>query len=236
MRESFQSLRLKAPQQSKSSAMASLQEYYGLKSLNPKGKSEGTVIAVYSSTGSNHFRGELVPKSSPPDLLTGDSVVPAYVPFAEIGDGGGDKSDEKSVRRRQKPEVDCRSGNLEKLLKDEITGGACGFSPSTGKGLAMRPKSATRTLLHSEFELGTLDSIPIGLGESIMIDGFSTFHKSSSTSSLKDNEKNGSATVWPTGWSLKPDLQALSTSAIAKPIFDGLPIPIAGRRSKAALD
>ncbi|KAI9074343.1 hypothetical protein K1719_043715 [Acacia pycnantha] len=240
--ETFQSLRLKAPRQSKSPAITSLQEYYGLKSLNPRGKSEETEMAVYSSAGPNYFsREEWRPKASPmsdlpPDLLTGDSVVPEYVPLAEIGDGGCDKSDEKSVRRRQKPEVDSGAGILEKLLKEENNGGASGFSSSTGKGLALRPKSASRTQLLSESESGPLDSIPIGLGESIMFDGLSTVHKSSSTSSLREQEKNNSVTVWPTGWSLKPDFQALSTATIAKPIFDGLPNPITGRRSKAALD
>ncbi|XP_054801637.1 uncharacterized protein LOC129305685 [Prosopis cineraria] len=241
MQEAFQSLRLKAPRQSMSPTMTTLQQYYGLKSLNPRGTSEGTEMAVYSSTGSNYFREDWLPKASPmsdmpPGLLTGNSAVPEYVPLVEIGDGGGDKSDEKSVRRRQKPEVDSGAGTPEKLWKEENTGGTSGFSPSTGKGLAMRPKSASRNLLHSESESGSLDSIPIGLGESIMIDGLSTVHKSSSTSSFKEQEKNNSATVWPTGWSLKPDLQALSTASIAKPIFDGLPIPITGRRSKAALD
>ncbi|XP_028805558.1 uncharacterized protein LOC114760468 [Neltuma alba] len=241
MQEPLQSLRLKAPRQSTSPAMTTLQEYYGLKSLNPRGTSEGTEMAVYSSAGSNYFREEWLPKASPmsdvpPDLLTGNSAVPEYVPLVETWNGGGDKSEEKSVRRRQKSEVDSGAGTPEKLLKEENTGGASGFSPSTGKRLAMRPKSASRTLLHSDSESGPLDSIPVGLGESIMIDGLSTVHKSSSTSSLKEQEKNSSATVWPTGWSLKPDLQALSTAAIAKPIFDGLPIPITGRRSKTALD
>ncbi|KAI9092465.1 hypothetical protein K1719_027593 [Acacia pycnantha] len=210
--------------------------------LKSQGKSEETEMAVYSSAGPNYFsREEWRPKASPmsdlpPDLLTGDSVVPEYVPLAEIGDGGCDKSDEKSVRRRQKPEVDSGAGILEKLLKEENNGGASGFSSSTGKGLALRPKSASRTQLLSESESGPLDSIPIGLGESIMFDGLSTVHKSSSTSSLREQEKNNSVTVWPTGWSLKPDFQALSTATIAKPIFDGLPNPITGRRSKAALD
>lgn len=252
LQESIRSLRLKAPRQNKSPAMTTLQKYYGLTSSNPGDKSEGTEMAVYSSTNSDYFRDEWLSKSSamsdlPPnshqksrnsveDLLTGDNAVANYVPLAEIGDGGGDKSDEKSVRRRQKAEVDSGAGTPERLLKDENSGGINGYFSSTGKGLAMRPKSASRNLLLAEPDSGCLDSIPVGLGESIITEGFYVVRKSSSTSSLKEQEKNSSATVWPSGWSLKPDLQALSNAAIAKPIFDGLPIPISGRRSKAALD
>ena len=50
-------------------------------------------------------------------------------------------------------------------------------------------------------------------------------------------DTSGSSSIWPTSmWSLKPDLQALSSAAIGKPIFDGLPKPITGRKNKAALD
>ncbi|KAF7820309.1 LysM and putative peptidoglycan-binding domain-containing protein 2 [Senna tora] len=240
--EPFQSLRLKAPRQSMSPAMSTLQKYYGLKSSNPGRTSEGTEMAVYSSAGSDYFRDEWLPKASPMsdqphnhpyksgnlayDLLSENSAAPEYVPLSEIGDVGGEKSDEKSVRRRQKAEVDNGAGTPERLLKEENSCGINGFSPSTGKGLAMRPKSASRSILLAESDSGFLDHIPLGLGESVITDGLCAVRKSSSTSSLREQEKNNSATVWPTGWSLKPDL----------PIFDGLPIPITGRRSKAALD
>jgi hypothetical protein len=75
----------------------------------------------------------------------------------------------------------------------------------------------------------------------IMGDGFQTdsssggVRKSSSTSCLQDQDNCGSSSIWPSSmW--KPDLQALSTAAIGKPIFDGLPKPITSRRNKAALD
>lgn len=234
MKEPLQSLRLKPPQPNISPAMSILQKFYGLKSSNSRDTLNGTEMAVYTSASSDHSRGEWLPKTSPIsdlpsasndypkstnlvfDLLTGDDVH-EYVPLAEIGDGGAEKSDEKSVRRRQKE----GNGN-----------GSNGFS-SSGKTLAMRPKSASRAALLPESESGWLDSIPVGLGESIFTDGFSGVRKSSSASSLREQEKNNSATAWPPAiWNLKPDLQA----AIGKPIFDGLPIPITGRRSKAALD
>jgi hypothetical protein len=122
-------------------------------------------------------------------------------------------------------------------LKEENNGGSRAFSPVTGKGLSMRPKSASRTSLGAESEPGWLNAMPVGLGDSIIADVSDGVRKSSSTPSLQDQENSYSSSVWPTSkWSLKPDLQALSTAAISIPIFDGLPKPISGRRSKAALD
>ncbi|XP_027358190.1 uncharacterized protein LOC113867228 [Abrus precatorius] len=248
MKEPLHSLRLKPPQQNISPAMSILQKYYGLKSSSSRDTFEGTEMAVYTSVSADHSTGEWLPKSSsnldPPsndypkstnvafDLLTGTDEMHEYVPFADIGDGGSEKSDEKSVRRRQKAEVDNGASTPEKILKEGNGSGSNGFS-STGKALNMRPKSASRAALFSESESGWLDSIPVGLGESIFTDGLAGVRKSSSASSLREQEKNNSAPAWPPAiWNLKPDLQA----AITRPIFDGLPIPITGRRSKAALD
>ncbi|QCD92504.1 uncharacterized protein LOC114182087 [Vigna unguiculata] len=244
MKEPLQSLRLKPPQPNVSPAMSILQKFYGLKSSDSKDTFNGTEMAVYTPLSSDHSRGEWLPKASPIsdlqsatndypkstnlvyDLLTGDGD---YIPLAEIVD---ERSDEKSVRRRQKAEVDNGATTPEKLLKEGNGNGSNGFS-STGKTLAMRPKSASRAALFPDSESGWLDSIPVGLGESIFTDALSGVRKSSSASSLREQEKMNSATAWPPAiWNLKPDLQA----AISKPIFDGLPIPITGRRSKAALD
>ncbi|XP_047166423.1 uncharacterized protein LOC124835532 [Vigna umbellata] len=247
MKEPLLSLRLKPPQPNISPAMSILQKFYGLKSSDSKDTFNGTEMAVYTPVSSDHSRGEWLPKASPIsdlpsatndypkstnlvyDLLTGDGD---YTPLAEIVDGVSEKSDEKSVRRRQKAEVDNGATTPEKLLKEGNGNGSNGFS-STGKTLAMRPKSASRAALFPDSESGWLDSIPVGLGESIFTDALSGVRKSSSASSLREQERINSATAWPPAiWNLKPDLQA----AISKPIFDGLPIPITGRRSKAALD
>ncbi|TKY64146.1 hypothetical protein E2542_SST14036 [Spatholobus suberectus] len=68
------------------------------------------------------------------------------------------------------------------------------------------------------------------------ISNFSGVRKSPRTC-LQDQDNSDSSSIWPTSmWSLKPDLQAFSTATIGKPIFDGLPKPITGRRNKAALD
>ncbi|PKI36685.1 hypothetical protein CRG98_042915 [Punica granatum] len=77
-----------------------------------------------------------------------------------------------------------------------------------------------------------------GLGDLIGADSsLSSVRKSSSTSNLQDQETSSLSSIWPTPrWSMKPDLQSLSTAAITRPIFDGLPKPLTTRRNKAALD
>nr|DAD36003.1 TPA_asm: hypothetical protein HUJ06_006643 [Nelumbo nucifera] len=249
--ESFQSLGLKSPQRRVSPAMSTLQGYYGLKPSTSNGTLEGTEMAVYKSGRSNYLEDGLPPKPSP----SSDSLPIQHWPtrsllnsFAlengelyenllvtEAGDSEAERSNEKSVRRRQKAE-DFVSRTPEKLLKEENSGGSSGFSAITGKGLAQRPKSASRTNLASDAESAWLTPIPVGLGDSLMTNGCSMVRKSSSTSNLQDQESNNSS-IWPTSkWSLKTDLQALSTSALTRPLFDGLPKPITGLWNKAALD
>ncbi|CAK8532306.1 unnamed protein product [Lathyrus sativus] len=238
MKEPLQSLRLKPPKQKISPAMTILQKYYGLDSSSSRDTSGETEMAIYTSSTSDHSRDEWLPKPSPIpshhskstnstfDLLTGNDEVSEYVPFSftDIGDGVSDKSDEKSVRRRQKADVDNGGSTPERILKEgnNSNGSNGSGSSSTGKAFSLRPKSASRASLFSESDSGWLDSIPVGFGESIFTDGLSGVRKSSSASSLREQEKyNSAATAWPT---------------ISKPIFDGLPIPITGRRSKTALD
>lgn len=233
--------------------MSTLQKYYGLKPPNLRGTAEGMEMAVYRSRSSEDFDDGLLSKASPfsdPQShhnmtrrfsvghLTDNGAMADYMPFADSIDGEGEKSDDKSVRRRQKAEVENGTVTPERMLKGENSGGSSGFSASTGKGLAMRPKSASRAVLPSESDSGWLNSIPVGLGDSIMTtDDVTVVRKSSSTPSLKDEDNNNATSVWPTSrWSLKTDLQALSSAAsITRPIFDGLPKPITGRW-KAALD
>ncbi|KAE9600185.1 putative LysM domain-containing protein [Lupinus albus] len=229
MKESLQSSRVKALEEEISPAMTILRKYYGLESSKSRDTFEGTEMDAYTSACSDHSKSTNLVY----DLLTGNDAVPEYLSPSEIGDARGEKYDDKSVRRRQKADADSGGGTPERILKEgNSSGGSNGFS-STGKPLSGRTKSASRAVLFPESESGWLDSLAMGLGESILTDGFSGVRKSSSASSLREQEKNNSAaTVWPPRWSLKPDLQA----AIGKPIFDGLPIPITGRRGKTALD
>lgn len=157
------------------------------------------------------------------------------VPAAEAREADSDKWNDKHVRRRQKSEADFTK--IPELLLRQDNSSSGGLPSRTGKGLALRQKAASRTAVTTDPESSGFSPVPIGLGDAFVTDGSSGVRKSSSTSSLQDQDNSGSSSIWPTSmWNLKPDLQAFSTAAIAKPIFDGLPKPITGRRNKAALD
>uniref|UniRef100_A0A5B6ZP83 LysM domain-containing protein n=1 Tax=Davidia involucrata TaxID=16924 RepID=A0A5B6ZP83_DAVIN len=244
--ESFQSLKLNSsPQRNLSPAMSNLQGYYGLKPTDKKTASEGFEMAVYREGGAHYLEDGPFAKTSPISNLplshhkksksVGNGFLPENgeladeVSLAEARDVDSEKWNEKSVRRRQKSEADSTSRTPERLLKEDNSG----FSAMKGKGLALRPKAASRG---TDTEAGWVNPIPIGLGDSLVADAFDGVRKSSSTSSLQDQE-GGTSSIRPTSkWSLKTDLQALSTAAITRPIFDGLPKPITGRRNKTALD
>lgn len=246
--ESFQSLRVKSPQQRVSPAMSSLQGYYGLKPIEQKPAHEGFEMAVYRGGGSHYLEdGPFLSTSPPPNpplshhrkskslvnsLLDENGELADILPVAEAD---SDKRNEKLHRRRQKSEADFTSRTPDMLLEDNSNSG--GFVAITGKGLALRSKAASRMTSTSDAEAGGLNPIPVGLGDSIVADSLSGVRKSSSTSSLQDQDNGGSLSIWTHSmWSLKPDLQAFSNAASAKPIFDGLPKPIPTRRNKTALD
>lgn len=249
--ESFQSLRVKSPPRKVSPAMSCLQGFYGLKPTDQKTSREGFEMAVYRKGGSHCVEDRPFPSSSPPsnlalshhrkskslvnELLDENGKHVETLPVAEERNGDSDKSSEKLLRRRQKSEADFNSRTPEKLLEDNSSSG--GLLSKTGKGLALRFKAASRTTWTSDMETNGLNPIPIGMGDSVVADSSSGVRKSSSTSSLQDQDNGCSSSIWTTTrWTLKPDLQALSTTAIAKPIFDGLPKPTPARRNKAALD
>lgn len=245
--DSFQTLRVRSSQRQISPAMSSLQGYYGLKSTQRNSSSESVEMAVYNRKGiPNYLEDGPFPGVSDPNLGShrksksfmngfsdenGETTTP--VQEQQTRDGETDRWSDKLIRRRQKSEVDF-SRTPEMLLEDN-SGNSGGFSAITGKQLALRQKAASRTALTSDAEISILNPIPVGLGDSFITDGFSGVRKSSSTPSLQDPESSSSissrsASKW------RSEIQGFSTSAIAKPIFDGLPKPITGRKSKAALD
>ncbi|KAI3467877.1 hypothetical protein Pfo_024540 [Paulownia fortunei] len=247
--DSFQSLKLKSSSERKvSQAMSSLQGYYGLRQADQKAAAEGFEMAVYRNGGANsiedgpfstslsnypsshHRKSKSVANGL--TLANGGLLDPLLSQEAE--NSSSDKWIEKLLRRRQKSEADFTSRPQEKLLKEEHSSGSA-ISAITGKGLALRPKSATRTVSGGvDGESGGLNPIPINLGDSFLTDTVNGVRKSSSTSSLQDSDNGALSSIWSTSkWSLKPDFQALSSAAI--PIFDGLPKPMS-RRNKAALD
>ncbi|XP_065868140.1 uncharacterized protein [Euphorbia lathyris] len=125
---------------------------------------------------------------------------------------------EKLLRRRQKSEADFSKSYANIPILDDMSGASsCAI---TVKNLALRSKASNR---------GDTGLATIGICDSLEAGGYSSVRKSSSTSNLHDQDTSS----W---WNLKPDLQALSQAAIARPIFDGLPKPMTSRRNKAALD
>ncbi|KAH6790639.1 peptidoglycan-binding LysM domain-containing protein [Perilla frutescens var. frutescens] len=244
--DSLSSLKLKSSSEQKVSlAMSRLQGYYGLRPANQKGAAEGCEMAVYQKGSAHYLEDGPLPKSSPisnPPLSlnrksksaancleteNGSLIDQDLSQEAESNDSA--KWADNLVRRRQKSEADFTSRTPEKLLKEENTGGTA-ISAITGKGLALRPKSASRTVsLGVDGEAGGFNPIPIGLGDSFLTDDTNGVRKSSSGSSLQDSENGALSSIWSTSkWSLKPDFQALSAAAITIPIFD--------RRNKAAVD
>ncbi|KAL5576189.1 hypothetical protein UlMin_017888 [Ulmus minor] len=244
--ESFGSLRVKSPPQQPSPAMSSLQGYYGLKPPNRNSSSESIEMTVYRKGVANHtddgpfsrvsnsaLNNHRKSRSMISDLLDENGEMDDTMSVAEAGEGDPDKRSDNLVRRRQKSEADFLSRTPEMLLEDNS--GSSGIPGITGKQLALRTKASSRPA--TDVETVGVNPVPVGLGDSLLADGFSGVRKSSSASSLQEQESSSSASIWSTSkWSLKPDMQAFSTAAITKPIFDGLPKPLTGRRSKAALD
>ncbi|KAF5441955.1 hypothetical protein F2P56_035597 [Juglans regia] len=237
--ESFQSLGVKPPQRKVSPAMSSLHGYCGLKPRDQKTMPECLEMAAYKREDSQYLEDGPFPsaslvsnpslrhhrksKSLVNALLVEDVELAAALSVSEAQDGDTDKYCEKLLRRRQKSEADFTHHTPEMLLENNSNTG--GFLAKTGKGLALRPKPASRTTTSHDSETGGLNPIPIGLGDSVLSDDFSVVKKSSSTSSLQDQDYSSSSSIWTT-----------TTAAFAKPIFDGLPKPSPGRRNKAALD
>ncbi|MBA0649159.1 hypothetical protein Goklo_016757 [Gossypium klotzschianum] len=252
LRGSFQSLRLKTPPRRVSPAMSSLQGYYGLKPSEKSVASEGFEMAVYRKGEGNYLEDgpslKLSSASDPPLKLhrkcrsvtngfydENGEIAADIISAAEVKDDP-DKSNDKLIRRRQKSEADFNPRAPEKILKEDNTSNG-GFSTITAKGLAQRSKAATRTNPGADAEVFGFNTTATGLGDGYVVDGFTAVRKSSSTSSLQDQDSSSLSSLWPTSkWNLKPDLQALSTVSITKPIFDGLPKPISARKNKAALD
>ncbi|CAN4090292.1 unnamed protein product [Withania somnifera] len=236
---SFQSRKLKpSPQPRVSPAMNCLLGYQIPKPTDQNVASEGFEMAVYRK-GVSHYLDygpfvKATPHSSQPlGLHRKCRSVANDMSQNGVGstENGSDRMFMKLARRRQKSEADFSSCNPEVLLKEDNSSGS-GFSAAAGKGLALRPKAASRTLSRPDAEASSISPIPMLLNDSILNDSASV-RKSSSTSSLQQESDSGTlSSLWTTSkWNLKPDFQAISTAAITKPIFDSLQKPIGSRKS-----
>ncbi|KAG9150773.1 hypothetical protein Leryth_002940 [Lithospermum erythrorhizon] len=248
--DSFQSLK-SSSQCEVSPAMSSSQGYYGLKQpAKEKVFPEGFEMSMYSSKQGSHYleHGTSTKSGTPSNLplsLHRKSKSVANGFYSDNGNLGTQEAKdnnwggawiEKFVRRRPKSEIDLESGAQDTLLKEENNNAGV-FSALASKGLGLRPKSGNRNVSGIDAEGGFLNVFsdpPVADSNGV--------RKSSSTPSFLESENGTSASsssssIWSMSmWNLKPDFQALSTAAITKPIFDGLPLPIPGRKSKTALD
>lgn len=225
--ESLQSLKLQSPKREVSRAMQSLQGYYHLNSPaeeNGNGP-RGCEMAVYQKGRSQYLEDGPFDKSS---IANGFKLE-----NRGRADGLLVPESDNLAGRRPKSETDFSSRATERLLKEDPTNN--GFSVFAGKGLALRPKSAARTVSGADLETVAQDCVSTAVGDSSLPNSFSGVKKSYSTPSLQDSDNSSS--IWPImNWSLMQDFQAPSTAAVTRPIFDGLPKPITGRRNKTALD
>ncbi|XP_047318240.1 uncharacterized protein LOC124921612 [Impatiens glandulifera] len=254
---SFQSLQLNSssPDHSHnhrevSPAMSILQSFYGLK---PTREEKVCSEMMHNKEGDSSQYLELdSPSCSNPHLSHRRRSKSIDYSLSENGKSSNTDDDNavtadsitNSDRRCQAPVIDFGSLIPEKPLKED-----CGreYSAIAGTGLALRSKAASRNMIASGIEPSSdgssgrtlINPSPIRLGNSCGADGCIEVRKSCSLSSIQDQDNNSSSSssIWPKSkWRLKSDRQLLSTAVIAKPIFDGFPKPIVGRRNKAALD
>ncbi|KAE8669698.1 Detected protein of confused Function [Hibiscus syriacus] len=246
--DSFQSLRPKTTPPRVSLAMTSLQGFYGLKQTKINTISDAFEMAVYRKVEVNCVGdGPFMKPSSACNLplklrrncrseangfFNDNDKLRAYIMSpGEAKEGEHDKSKDKQLRRRPKSEADFFAHRPAKVFDDNTSGR--GFSTIASKGLALRSKTGSRSnlLVDNEMEFSPTTT---GVGDGYVIHELSAVKRSTSTPCLQDPDScTGLSSIWPASkWSLKPDLQVLSTTSI----FDGLSNPVSGHKNKAALD
>ena len=230
--ESFQSIKLKSSDQQVSPAMSSLQGYYGLQvPSNPSENVSSSKSPMADQPMNRHRKSRSLVNVILEEIMEKSDMTPN----AETWELSSDKWNDKLIQRRQKSVADFT--RIPELILREDNSSSGGLPSRTGKGLALRQKATCRTAATTDSESSGFIPVPMVAGHAFQTDFSSGVRKSSSTSCLHDQDNCCSSSIWPSSmWNLKPDLQALSTAAIGKPIFDGLPKPLTGRRNKAALD
>ncbi|XP_042464926.1 uncharacterized protein LOC122047606 [Zingiber officinale] len=224
--DSFQSAKLKSDGSFiTSSAMSTLQRYYGLTQHKNISTPEGTeMMTVYRACSSPNLENESLLKSAPASTTQLRSHRSDNdLEQALLLDKSGDASDgekltmDKSVRRRQKTDNDPLI-TPEAAIEDD------------DKGLVTRIRRglAPRSLLASLIDPEPVKQNTTPTEETSLTNSLLTVRKSSSNSSLQDSENDNS--IWTySKWTLKPD-------SVTRPIFSALPKQISVWRSKAALD
>ncbi|GKD91027.1 hypothetical protein Tco_1366534 [Tanacetum coccineum] len=238
--DSIKSLKLSSstPPRNVSPSMDALRDYYGLKPNDQNGNGERSKYSPQPSQNSHPPHGlhrkckSLAQGMSEKGTMNGD--VPVTNGKVPDSDSWYDR-----LMRRRRSEVDLQRRTPEMMLKPDTTNTSGAFSAAAGKGLALRPKAGSRTNGDAD---GLPNIPPLKLGDSVITDTSGGVKKSSSSPSFQESYNNNSnnytsTSLWPTSMlNLTADLQALSTAAITRPIFDGLPKPMSGRKNKAAID
>ncbi|QCD89245.1 uncharacterized protein LOC114173994 isoform X1 [Vigna unguiculata] len=223
--DSFPSLKMKSSERKVSLAMSSLQGYYGLKGSSTPSEDGYFRNSPTSDRPLSHHRKS---KSLVNVILEEIMEKSNETSAALTREVDSSKWNYNLVQRRQKSVADF-TRIPELLLREDNS--SPGVLPSrTGMGLALRQKAASRTNLASDSDQNGSSPVAMGMVDTTLNEGSSRVRKSSSTSCLHDQDNSGSSSIWSTS------MQALSTAAIGKPIFDGLPKPLTGRKNKAALD
>lgn len=165
-----------------------------------------------------------------------------FTDIVTVNNGATDtiKGGEKLVRRRLKSMADFSTATESLFNKTNTSSnGNSECLSTTRKSLDVRLKGAARINSSNGVttEVGKLTSIILDdTGDSFMANGISGGRRSSSTCNFQEAEKNSSSSMWSTSsWSLKTDLQALSSAVVTKSIFDGLP-KATTTRYKASID
>ncbi|CAN6481785.1 unnamed protein product [Victoria cruziana] len=231
-----------------SEAMSNLQGYYGLATENGNNGDEGTEMTLYKINRGDVTADEPLPPvrasedadsclgkhRSSTSLLNGFSTGSSDEPLgdgpvAEAGNYDTERSNEKPVRRRQRTDVDPAHPGSDLVLKEDTASSGLSGRP----GLALRLKSASRVNLAGA-DASSANNHAHPFGDSLFANAFAGVRRSSSTSNLQEPLDIAASHRSASKWTLRPDLQVLT--AVAIPMFDGLPKPMSGKRNKAALD
>ncbi|XP_076882605.1 uncharacterized protein LOC143531116 [Bidens hawaiensis] len=241
--DSIKSLKLSSSSpQTVSPSMDALRDYYGLKPTNQNGTNGR--LGPNKAGSYNTENGPKPPQSShPPHGLHRKckSLANGLSENDDVSNGpvsNGKKPDSSTwydkLMRRRLSEVDLQTHTPEMLLKPDTTNTASAFSAAAGKGLALRPKAASKTVSDSDTDAS---GVKKSSSSPSFYDSYNNNSNSNGNGNGNSNNNNGSSisSIWPTSV-LNLTVDALSTAAITRPIFDGLPKPISGRKNKAAID
>ncbi|KAL6643232.1 hypothetical protein ACP70R_021413 [Stipagrostis hirtigluma subsp. patula] len=213
---------LNTPKHKVSPAMSLLQGYYGLAPPPKRDEiGEGTEMAVYRKGKSACLDDEpwLQPPNSDPFPLQNRKTRSMAIGSLVNGETDENGDSERLIRRRQKADGE--------LLPREENGGD--FLASAGKGLALRPKSTSRS------DMNKSQQNLFAMAEPLFSNGLQTVRKSSSTPEFQEPESSSSSSsIWSASkWSIKTDAFPLP---LPIPRFDSIPKPIAAWRNKEARD